>query len=602
MLMPMAISESRKGRQKMSQNAPVPAQSAGRLHRLPLALLLLAAAAWAGTLAASAIGSMDTGWTWLAVALSSPVLISFAIAMLPGAPPHASGRGRTLVDGLIVGGSALFLAWMAGLSGIYEASRAALVVQAVGFVVVASGALVMLTRARPGARGILRRGAFALVAIATASGAFVYVEMGDPAGITILLLAGWAVGWPLLAWTLIASERGPADTGETLEPGLPTHPSIFIPSVPFAIGVLAAADAAARGAFTDFLIWVGAAVLVLLVGRQILALVENISFWRRLEAQVHARTEELERSELRFRSLVQHSSDVISLVDKDGRIRYQSPAAEVIFGYPPDHFETASAFDFVHPSDREHVEATALSLRDRPGDTATVQCRLRHRDGSWRDVEAIVTNLLHDAAVRAFVVNTRDVTERKERERLTHQAFHDPLTNLANRALFSHRVEEALARRSTGDDSMAILFLDLDDFKEVNDTYGHLFGDEVLKIAAKRLVGCVRSADTLARYGGDEFAVLVEGIVDAEELTHLARRLLAALEPPLDLGGRKVPVSASIGIARFPDAGTTSGHLLRSADLAMYAAKSSGKSAFRVFEPKRGPPLIESALAEGEPI
>jgi diguanylate cyclase (GGDEF)-like protein len=231
-----------------------------------------------------------------------------------------------------------------------------------------------------------------------------------------------------------------------------------------------------------------------------------------------------------------------------------------------------------------------------------VQCRLRHRDGSWRDVEAIVTNLLYDAAVRAFVVNTRDVTERKERERLTHQAFHDPLTNLANRALFSHRVDEALARRPPEDDSMAILFVDLDDFKEVNDTYGHLFGDEVLKIAAKRLTGCVRSADTLARYGGDEFAVLVEGIVDAEELTHLARRLLAALEPPLDLGGRKVPVSASIGIARFPDAGTTSARLLRSADLAMYAAKASGKSGFRVFEPKLGPRQIDPALAEGEPV
>ena len=113
---------------------------------------------------------------------------------------------------------------------------------------------------------------------------------------------------------------------------------------------------------------------------------------------------------------------MISLVDKDGRIRYQSPAAEVIFGYAPDHFETASAVDFVHPSDREHVEAAALSLRDRPGDTATVQCRLRHRDGSWRDAEAIVTNLLYDAAVRALW-STRDVSERKERERLSHQAF-----------------------------------------------------------------------------------------------------------------------------------------------------------------------------------
>ena len=315
---------------------------------------------------------------------------------------------------------------------------------------------------------------------------------------------------------------------------------------------------------------------------------------------MQARTDALRHSEERFRSLVQNSSDVITLVDPQGSVLYHSPASEVIFGYAPGALRKGSLLELVHPSDREFVQAATAELVERPADTVSIECRIRHHDGSWRHVEAVMTNLLNDPAVGAFVINTRDITERKRSEQLTHQAFHDPLTNPANRALFSHQLEEALARRPDENPSLAILFLDLDDFKEVNDGFGHAAGDTVLAEAAARLLSCMRSTDVVARYGGDEFAILVEGVAEERELTQLAKRLLVALEPPFEVAGERVDLSASIGIACCPDAGETSARLLKSADLAMYAAKSDGKNAFQAFQPKHGAKLVERVAAHAE--
>jgi len=206
--------------------------------------------------------------------------------------------------------------------------------------------------------------------------------------------------------------------------------------------------------------------------------------------------------------------------------------------------------------------------------------------GGWIDVEAVCLDLADDPSVRGTVVTVRDVGERKTlEEQLRHQAFHDPLTNLPNRALFEDRVRHAVARARRHGRGLAVLFVDLDDFKTVNDSLGHAAGDELLCMVAGRLDECTRTSDTVARIGGDEFAVLVEdpeGIAKAEEV---AGRLHAALdENPFDVSGYELFMHSSVGIA-LADHGSSSEDLLRNADMAMYAAKASGKGRTEVFRP-----------------
>jgi diguanylate cyclase (GGDEF)-like protein len=211
---------------------------------------------------------------------------------------------------------------------------------------------------------------------------------------------------------------------------------------------------------------------------------------------------------------------------------------------------------------------------------------LRHRDGRWLQFEVLHTNLLDDEHVRGIVLNSRDVSERKAfEEQLAHQAFHDSLTMLANRALFADRVEHALARASSEQSGLAVVFGDLDDFKTINDSLGHGAGDRVLIEVARRLAATVRPTDTAARFGGDEFAVLLERVGDDAEATEVAERILEAFAAPIQLEETEVFVRTSIGIAIVRgDTGTTPADLLRNADVAMYIAKRDGKGGYRVFE------------------
>jgi PAS domain S-box-containing protein len=214
----------------------------------------------------------------------------------------------------------------------------------------------------------------------------------------------------------------------------------------------------------------------------------------------------------RFRSLVQHSSDVITVTDAVGTIRYQSPSVTPVFGYEPSGLVGTEIQRLVHPDDvrsvvRTLIETAKASGRDR------IECRVRHADGSWRYVESAVTARLDDPTIGGMVLNTRDITERKELEdQLAHQAFHDSLTGLANRALLLDRVEHALARMRRQRRPIAVLLLDIDGFKTVNDSLGHAFGDAFLVAVADRLRDVLRPSDTPCRLGGDEFAILVEDL------------------------------------------------------------------------------------------
>jgi diguanylate cyclase (GGDEF)-like protein/PAS domain S-box-containing protein len=310
----------------------------------------------------------------------------------------------------------------------------------------------------------------------------------------------------------------------------------------------------------------------LVVLRQLLTVRENV----RLHAERAAR-----QNEDRFRSLVQHSSDVIIVTRADATVRFVSPSVTRVFGYDQAAMLRQTVPELLHPDDRERAATFFRHAAQAPGVSGPVEWRFRQSDGSWLHAEILATNLLRDTTVKGIVLNTRDVSERRRlEEQLTHQAFHDPLTGLANRALFRDRVSHALALAQRRGSPVTVLFLDLDDFKKVNDSLGHSEGDRLLMAAAERFLACARSADTVARLGGDEFAILIEG-ADGQE--GLSDRLAAAMSHPFSLSGNQLRVTASIGVASA-STGDKADDLLRNADMAMYAAKRRGKGRAETYE------------------
>jgi diguanylate cyclase (GGDEF)-like protein/PAS domain S-box-containing protein len=289
------------------------------------------------------------------------------------------------------------------------------------------------------------------------------------------------------------------------------------------------------------------------------------------------------RSEQRIRALVESSSDVVTVVGRDLRIRWQAGSVHQMLGCAPAAIIGHPLTDMVHPDDADYVQDLLTTAAGRAGGV-TFGARFRHSDGSWRHLEALGENRLDDPAVAGIVLSLRDVTSRKALEdELRHQAFHDALTGLANRALFEDRVSHALAGALRNGTSVAVLFVDLDDFKTVNDSLGHGRGDELLRLVAERIALAVRPTDTAARLGGDEFAVLLEDFEHEHEAERVGARLLEVLAPPMSIGGRDLRMSASVGIAQS-DGSEQSDEILRNADTAMYAAKDGGKNNVRTFE------------------
>ena len=337
---------------------------------------------------------------------------------------------------------------------------------------------------------------------------------------------------------------------------------------------------------------VGAAGLAfLMVLRQVMAVRENV----RLLDERSAR-----ETERRLSALVKRSSDVISIVDANANLRYVSPSVTGIFGYQPAELEGAKMNALVHPDDRSHADATVAEALRPHGAPAPAEWRIRHRDGSWRDVEVVLTNLMDEPSVKGIVANTRDISERKALQaQLTHQAFHDQLTGLANRALFLDRVTHALTLARRHQHKLAVVFLDLDNFKTINDSLGHATGDRLLTIAAQRLLASVRTADTVARLGGDEFAVLLEDAGQDDATMLVVQRIVQALKHPFSLDGREVFATASLGIAVAGDT-ETAADLVRNADMAMYLAKGGGKARYELFEPKMHVQAVERLELEAD--
>jgi diguanylate cyclase (GGDEF)-like protein/PAS domain S-box-containing protein len=305
-----------------------------------------------------------------------------------------------------------------------------------------------------------------------------------------------------------------------------------------------------------------------------------------LERAVLTRDLHLRESEARFRSLVQNASDVTMVLGADTVVSYVTPPVQRVLGWDPAELLGVELADLVHPEEAAYARAFYAEF-DGGENVATVEWRVRHRDGSWRQFEVVNASLLDHDAVRGIVATLRDVTERRALEQeLEHQAFHDRLTGLANRALFRDRLEHALARRTRDQHPVAVLLLDLDDFKVVNDSLGHAVGDRLLVMVAERLRGRLRASDTTARLGGDEFAVLLDEPSAADEATRVAERLIEALAASYQLDGRELFVRASIGVALAARTGQSADELLRDADMAMYAAKARSRGGYQVFQPE----------------
>jgi len=332
----------------------------------------------------------------------------------------------------------------------------------------------------------------------------------------------------------------------------------------------------------------GAVGLTLLVmARQALLLRENTRLLHGIAARV---------SEARLSALVEHSSDVILVVTPDGAIRYASPSAQRVLSLRPEALVGHGLREYAHPEDGAALVAFLGRVATSTGAVPSIAWRFPRADGVWIRLESTATNLMDNPAIEGLVLNTRDVTERAALvEQLRHQAFHDPLTGLANRALFQDRVGHALARRHRDGIQVAVLFVDMDNFKTVNDSLGHMQGDHLLVMAAARLSRCVRDSDTVARLGGDEFGIVLEDADVAGVVQGVADRVQSLFQVPFQLAERDVVVGLSAGTAVAAD-GDTVEVLLRNADAAMYTAKGQGRGRHVMFEAR----MHTSALARLE--
>jgi len=540
--------------------------------------------------------------------LGMPILAAAALLTLNR--PTLAGRVRTLIDGLIIAASLLVCSWVLVLGAVWRAGSGELLLGQVIALAYPVGDVVLITlvtytilqlrRAHtplPFSLPLLGTG---LVAFAVADSGFTYLTTIDAYSSGNGIDIGWFVGYALLAVAALRGARVDERMGDD-ETGDPV--GAILPSAAVVLALVTSAVEITRTGHTDtFMSCAYSTIMVLLVARQILTLRENRYLTRHLEQRVAERTAELAASRERFAALVQHSSDVVTVVDTAGAITYQSTSSDRVFGYQPHQLQGTLLCDLMdNDQAAEFLEALDYAAAQ-PLRVHRLASTWRHATAGVRDVELTITNLLSHPYVNGLVINSRDVTDRTSLEsQLLYQAFHDPLTGLANRALLRDRLEHALTRGWISGGCVPILFLDLDGFKEINDTLGHSCGDELLVMVAERLSGQVRGGDTVARFGGDEFAILLDTPVDAAaEASHLAERIGVSLQRPFVLGSKQVKVSASIGIAVGDNTGNSScEQLLRDADLAMYQAKATA-SGYAVYDPGMHETLVKRVQLEAD--
>jgi diguanylate cyclase (GGDEF)-like protein/PAS domain S-box-containing protein len=529
-------------------------------------------------------GNPSQSWANLVYLASYPALLA-GLLLLPRALRSRRDGARFALDAATVVVAGGMLLWHFVIAPTAIAGHGSLLQTAVsiaypvGDLLVLLGVTTILLRCPRGAR---RRPllllAASVVAMLVADIVWANLALSGDYGAGGLQDVGYMTQYVLFALSLAAERqrrRLPAPSPDDRD--TPARLFRALPYVSVAGGYTLLVVVARDGDARLLHLVIGAMLLtVLVVLRQVITLRENLALQRERA---------LRAGEARFRSLVQHAADVIAILEPDSTLSFVSPASTRTIGYAPSELTGTSFFDLVHPDDVEDARTRINELAARHDRELTARWRLRRRDGAWITADTTGTNLLSDANVRGLLLTTRDVTERCRLEaQLEHQAFHDPLTGLANRALFLNRVSHELSRRPGERPPVAVLYVDLDHFKTVNDSLGHAAGDTLLVYAAERLSGCLRTFDTAARLGADEFGVLIEDVSALEDVTSIADRVTRAFADPFHVDAREIMVSASVGIARA-SVDQAAEDLIRNADLAMYLAKSRGRGQTALFEP-----------------
>jgi diguanylate cyclase (GGDEF)-like protein/PAS domain S-box-containing protein len=518
--------------------------------------------------------------------LAAVPLAVAGVLSFPSAPNRATSLLRTILDALLIAGSLFIISWATVLGTVYRMGSGGLLAQLIGLaypagdIVIATIVLIVASRAGRANRLLFLLLAGGLIANLLSDSAFAYLTTTNTYGTGNPTDTGWAAGYLLIAIAGLRAATMRAATPAAASDGTTGRIWLALPYVPLAAAaIIAVVEEALPGELDPVVFWCVMGVVVGVVLRQYLMLTDNQLLNRRVEATAA----DLAKREEHFRAMVQNSSDVITLIGRHGSIRYQSASVERILGYKEDELLGKPFGDLVHPEDRTHVLRKIDEAINIVGPPIATECRLRRVDESYCLTEVTITNLLELPAVRGLVLNTRDVSERKAlEEKLTHQAFHDSLTNLPNRAAFRIGLDHALHAAAEG--RIAVLFLDLDDFKAVNDTLGHDIGDQLLVAVGARIASTLRPGDTVARLGGDEFAVLLKKMEDEQIASRVAERITRQLVPPFAIGGKEISIRASIGIAGLVSGQEAADELIRNADVAMYMAKAKGKARFVHFE------------------
>ncbi|WP_433717597.1 putative bifunctional diguanylate cyclase/phosphodiesterase [Actinoplanes sp. CA-051413] len=536
-------------------------------------------------------------------------LVAAGLLAVPVGRQSMAHRIRSIVDGLMIAASLLLVSWIVVLAPLLAAGadsrlgRLVLLGYPVGDVVLVTVALYVLARLRRGGRDtrplLLIVGA--TVTLGVADSVYLYVHLHQDYRSGGILDIGWFAGFALVLLAALRSGTGTDEPGPDGDD--PGDRQSFAILLPYAAVLTALACSvvhyAVSGEADPFFAGCRTLLIVLIIARQLLTLLENRHLTRHLEARVAERTADLQASELRFRALVMQSSESVAVIDADSTIRFQSESVERIFGYPASMLLGLRLLDVAGRRAAPRIAAALESVRDQPLGVVVAEVPLRHRDGRIRLAEMTITNLVHDPSVRGYVLNTRDIHDATElQEQLVHEAYHDALTGLASRALFRERTLEALARDPAGC-GVAVLLLDLDGFKEINDSLGHAAGDALLVQIAARLRTAVRDGDTVARFGGDEFGVVIESPTARADAESVAGRIAAALEEPVRVGERDLRVAVSIGLACGTDAGDID-QLLRNADLAMYRAKAAGGAGLAAYDPEMLAGLVQRLELEAD--
>jgi diguanylate cyclase (GGDEF)-like protein/PAS domain S-box-containing protein len=499
--------------------------------------------------------------------LSAVPLMIAALLAFPVSRVRLFARAVMLLDGGLVGASTLFVSWALVLGPVYRSHQGGVFAQAVTLAYPACDVLIVVVllsvAARASRSGWIPLGfvAAGVLALAFSDSAFAYLSQSGGYGFGLNVDIGWIAGFLLIA-------LAPLWTGETAVRRVslerPSRAALFVPYIPVVVALAVAISYVVSDRnLGSFLLATGVIAVIILACRQLAALLDSVSLGNEQAA--------------RFTALVRRSSDLTTIVSADGKIVYQSPSSLTLLGWSPEQLEGRPFQEFVHPDDAPAFLRALGQVTAQPGGEKAGEWRLRSQRGRYIDVEGRVVNLLSDPNIRGVTINSRDVSERKRlADELQYQAVHDPLTGLANRALLKDRLEHALALQQLDHRDVAMIFLDLDDFKRVNDGLGHAVGDELLRQVAHRLKSVVRTADTVARFGGDEFAIMLDG-TSTTDVDDTADRILDVFKRPFVLAGEEHLSHASVGIALSDSETADAATLLLNADLAMYAAKTSGK-------------------------